>query len=92
MTRQRDSPQMKGQEVIIARDLLKTDKSKISEKEFRSTVIRLLAGSGRKKYKKNIKDTREILAAEIKGLKTSPTEKKCYNLCVKPPEYNHIEY
>ena len=43
MTRQRDSPQMKGQEVIIARDLLKTDKSKISEKEFRSTVIRLLA-------------------------------------------------
>ena len=63
------SPQKKGQEEITARGLLKMDVSNISEQEFRTTVIRLLAG-----LKKSIEDTGETLAAEIKDLRTSQDE------------------
>ena len=69
MEKQKNSPQKKGQEEIIGRDLLITDISNISEQEFRTTVIRLLAG-----LEKGIKDTRENRAAELKDLKISQAE------------------
>lgn len=71
MRRRRNSPLKKGQEEITTRDLLKTDISNISEQEFRTTVIRLQAGLERSK-----EDTRETLAAEIKGLRPIPDEIK----------------
>lgn len=49
----------------------KTDISSIHEQEFKSTVIRLLDG-----LEKSIEDSREILAAGIKDLKTSQSEVK----------------
>ena len=48
-----DCLQKKGQEYIIARDLLKIQMGNISEQEFRSTVIRLLVG-----FEKSRKDNR----------------------------------
>ena len=75
MIRWRISLQKKDQTKIIAIALLKTDKSNISEQEFRTTVIKILAG-----LERSIEDTRETLAAEIKDLKTSQAEiLKCYN-------------
>ena len=71
MTRERNSPQKKGQEKITARDWLKKDINKYIEQEFRTTIIRLLAG-----LEKSIEDTREMLVAEIKDLKTSKVEIK----------------
>ena len=47
-------------------DLLKTDTSNISEQEFRTTIIRILAG-----LERSIEGTREALAAETKDLTTS---------------------
>ena len=44
MTRRRKSPQKKEQEEIASRDFSKTHISDISEKEFRKTDIRILAG------------------------------------------------
>ena len=61
MTRWRDSLNKKGQENIIARDLLKTDINNIPEQEFRTTVIRQIAG-----FDKSIEDTRVTLAARSK--------------------------
>ena len=49
--------------------MLKTDISNISEQEFRTIVIRIIAG-----IKKSTEDKREILAAEIKDLETSEAE------------------
>lgn len=66
MTSRMNSPQKKDQEEITARDLLKTDTSNIYEQEFRTTVIRILAG-----LERSIEDTRETLAADIKDLKSS---------------------
>ena len=72
MTRQRNSPQKKGEEDITAGDLLKADISKISEQEFRLMVTRPLAG-----LEKSREDSRKTPAAEIiKGLKTSQAEIK----------------
>ena len=79
MTRQRNSPQKKDQE-ITARDLLKTNICSKSEKELKTTVMRTLAG-----IERSIEDTRETFAAEIKDLKTSQAKiKKCYNQDAKP--------
>ena len=48
-----------------------TDTSKMSEPEFRITIIRILAG---------VENRLESLSAEIKEVKTSQNElKKCYN-------------
>ena len=58
---------MKDQQEIIARDLLKADITNIYEEEFRTTVIRKLAG-----LERSIEDTREILSVEIKDLKIRP--------------------
>ena len=70
-TRWRNSPQKKGHEGISARDLLKTDINNISGQEFRTTVIRLIAG-----VEKSTEDTRETLAADIKDLKSTQDELK----------------
>ena len=43
MTKRRNSPQKKDHEETTARDLTNTDTSKISEPEFRITIIRIVA-------------------------------------------------
>ena len=56
---------------MTARDLTNTDTGKMSEPEFRITIIRILAG---------IKNRSESLSAEIKKIKASQYEiKNCYN-------------
>ena len=60
--KQRNSPQKKEQEETTARDVTNTDKSKMSEPEFRIMIIRILAG---------VENRLESLSAEIKEVKTS---------------------
>ena len=63
MTRRKNSPQKKELEVTVsATALLDMDISKMSELEFRITIIKLLAG-----LEKSIKDTRESLSAEMRS-------------------------
>ena len=70
ITRWRNSPQKKEQEVeLTARDFINMDISKMSELEFKRTIIKILAGLG-----KSIKDTKESLTVEIKELKSSQAE------------------
>ena len=74
MTKQKNSPQKKPQEVATANELIKNDLSNIMEQEFRLIVIKLIAG-----LEKSIEDSRESIATEIKGLRNSHEElKKCY--------------
>ena len=55
---------------MTARDLTNTDTSKMSEPEFRITIIRILTG---------VENRLESLSVEIKEVKTSQNEiKKCY--------------
>ena len=71
MTKWKNSPQKKLQEVVTANELIKTDLSNITEQEFRIIVIKLI--------EKSIQDSRESIATEIKGLRNSQEElKKCY--------------
>ena len=44
MTKGRNSPQKKGHKEMTARDLTHRDTSKMSEPEFKITIIRILAG------------------------------------------------
>ena len=67
MTKWRNSPQKKEQEKTTARDLTNTATSKISEPEFRITIIRILAG---------VENRLESLSAEIKEIKASQDEIK----------------
>ena len=67
MTKQRNSPQKKEQEEITARDLTNTDTSKMSEQEFKTTIIKILAG---------VEKRFESLSAEIKEVKASQDEVK----------------
>ena len=60
MMKQRNSPQNKEQEETTAKDLTNTDTSKMSEPEFRITIIRILAG---------IENRLESLPVEIKEVK-----------------------
>ena len=55
----------------MSRDLIKTNVNKIPELEFKTTVLRILAG-----LEKSIENTREFLSAEIKELKTSEVKVK----------------
>jgi len=58
-----------------ARDLNNTDISKMSELEFRMTIIKILAG-----LEKSMEDIRETLSGEIKELKSNQVEiKKAIN-------------
>ena len=73
MTKQRNSPQKKKHEEMTAPDFTNRDTSKMSEPEFRITIIRILAG---------VKNRLQSLSAEIKEVKNSQNEiKKCYNSC-----------
>ena len=58
---------------MTARALINTDINKMSELEFQTMIIRILAGV---KKKKSIGDTRESLSSEIKEIKSSHAEIK----------------
>ena len=60
MTKQRNSPERKEQEETIARDLTNTDRSMMSEPEFRIMIIRILG---------RVENRLESLSAEIKEVK-----------------------
>ena len=65
MTKRWNSPQKKDHEEATSRDLTNTDTSKMSEPEFRITIIRTLAG---------VKNRLDSLSAEIKEVKNSQNE------------------
>ena len=65
MTKRRNSPQKKEHEEMTARDLTNTDTIKMSEPEFRITIIRILAG---------VENRLESLSAEIKEVKNNQNE------------------
>jgi len=70
MIRWRNSAQKKEQEVVLtARGLINTDISNMSELEFKTTIIKILAW-----LEKCIEDTRESLSVAIKELKSSQAE------------------
>ena len=71
MTKWKNSPQKKFQEIATGNELIKTNLSNIIEKEFRIIVLKLTAG-----LEKSIEDSRESIATEIKGLKNSHDELK----------------
>ena len=74
MTKWKNSPQKKLQEVVTANEPIKNDLSNVTENEFKIIVIKLIAG-----LEKSIEDSRESIATEIKGLRNSHEElKKCY--------------
>ena len=64
MTKWKNSTQKKLQEVATANNLMKNDLSNITEQEFRTIVIKLIA-----RFQKSIEDSRESIATEIKGLR-----------------------
>ena len=64
MTKWKNSPQKKLQEVVTANELIKNNLSNIMEQEFRIIVIKLIAG-----LEKSIEDSRASIATENKGLK-----------------------
>ena len=71
MTKRKNSPQKKLQEVATANELIKTDISNVTEQEFRIIAIKLIAG-----LEKSTEDSRESIATEIKGLRNSQEELK----------------
>jgi len=66
MPKWRNSSQKKEQEKVIARDLIKTNISNMSDEDFKATIIRILAG-----LEKSMEDIRETLTTEIKQIKTN---------------------
>ena len=71
MMKRKNSPQKNLQEVTTANELIKNDLNNITESEFRIIVIKLIAG-----LENSIKDSRESIATEIKGLRNSQEELK----------------
>ena len=71
MTKRKNSPQKNIQEITTANELIKNDLNNITESEFRIIVIKLIAG-----LENSIKDSRESIATEIKGLRNSQEELK----------------
>ena len=71
MTKRKNSPQKKLQEVATAKELIKNNLSNITEQEFRIIVIKLIAG-----LEKSIQDCRQSISTEIKGLKNTREELK----------------
>ena len=64
MTKWKNSPQKKLQEVATANEVIKNDLSNVTEKELKIIVIKLIAG-----LEKSIEDSTESIATEIKGLR-----------------------
>jgi len=56
MPKWRNSSQKKEQEKVIARDLIKTNISNMSDEDFKATIIRILAG-----LEKSMEDIRRPL-------------------------------
>ena len=71
MTKRRNSPQKKLQEVATANDLIKNDLSNIAYNEIKIIVIKLITG-----LEKSIDDSTESVTTEIKGLRNSQEELK----------------
>ena len=71
MTKWKNSPQKKLQEVATANELIKNDLSNVTENEFKIIVIKLITG-----LEKSIEDSRESINTEIKGLRSSQEELK----------------
>ena len=71
MTKRKNSPQKKLQEVVTANELIENDLSNIIEQEFRIIVIKLIT-----ELEKSIEDSRESIATEIKKLRNSHEELK----------------
>ena len=71
MTKRKNSPQKNLQEITTANELMKNNLSNITESEFRIIVIKLIAG-----LENSIKNSRESIATEIKGLRNSQEELK----------------
>ncbi|KAF0881384.1 LORF1 protein, partial [Crocuta crocuta] len=71
MTKRKNSPPKKFQEEMTAEELLKTDISNISEQEFRTIVIKLIAG-----LEKSMENIRETIATKTMELKNSCDEFK----------------
>ncbi|KAF0887368.1 LORF1 protein, partial [Crocuta crocuta] len=71
MKKWKTSPLKKFQEEMTAKELLKTDISNITEQEFRTTVIKLIAG-----LEKGMEDIRETIATKTMELKNSCDELK----------------
>uniref|UniRef100_A0A8C9D6W2 L1 transposable element RRM domain-containing protein n=1 Tax=Panthera leo TaxID=9689 RepID=A0A8C9D6W2_PANLE len=67
MTKRRNSPRKKEHKETAARDLTTTDTSKMSEPEFRITIVRILAG---------VKNRLESFSAETQEIKNSQNEVK----------------
>ena len=64
-------PSKKVQEITTANELIKNDLNNITESEFKIIVIKLIAG-----LENSIKDSRESIATEIRGLRNSQEELK----------------
>ena len=71
MTKRKNSTQKNIQGITTANELIKNDLNNVTESEFRIIVIKLIAG-----LENSIKESRESLATEIKGLKNSQEELK----------------
>ena len=71
MRKRKNSPQKNLQEIATGNELIKNDLNNITESEFRIRVIKLITG-----LENSIKDSRESLATEIKGLRNSQEELK----------------
>ncbi|KAF0878278.1 LORF1 protein, partial [Crocuta crocuta] len=71
MTKRKSSPPKKFQEELTAKELLKTDISKITEQEFRTIIIKLITG-----LEKCVEDITESMATNIIELKNSYDELK----------------
>ena len=66
MMKRKNYPQKNLQEITTANERIKNDLNNITESEFRIIVIELIAG-----LENSIKDSRESIATEIKGLRNS---------------------
>ncbi|KAF0877032.1 LORF1 protein, partial [Crocuta crocuta] len=71
MMKWKNSPLKKFQKEMTSKELLKTDISNITEQEFRTTVIKLIAG-----LEKDMEDIRETMAIMTMELKNSCDELK----------------
>ena len=71
MTKWKNSPQKNLQEITTANELIKNYLKHITESEFSIIVIKLIV-----RLENSIKDSRESIATEIKGLRNSHEELK----------------
>ena len=71
MMKRENSPQKNLQEITTANELIKKDLNNIAESQFRIIVIKLITG-----LENSIKESRESIAIEIKGLRNSQEELK----------------